>query len=335
MRPLPVHRCWLACPKGLLASLLLLGLWLPLSSLAADDNYPSATIKFIVPVEAGGGIDSVARAVAQHLGDRLKQNIVVNNRSGAGGMIGTALAASAPADGYNLLVTGGTHLSAAVLHPNPSYHPLKDFEPVARLAVSPYVLLVNKALNIHTVQELVTYSRANPGKLAYGSGASNLYIANNFFMHQAGVNWLFVPYKGSGPMVRALLANEIQVSFVSVGNVDAALKTGRVVALAVVHGDRLASLPQVPTLKEAGYPAMNITQWFGVFAPVGTPAPILDLLSRELLKMVDHGPFNDYLQANSMVRSPLDRKEFARILKKDHNELIELEKSGRIEKMNP
>jgi tripartite-type tricarboxylate transporter receptor subunit TctC len=260
----------------------LLALAAPVAVLAADD-YPNQPIKLMVPWPPGGGVDTTARMVAKPLAERLGQSIVVDNRGGAGGNIGTELAARARADGYNLLM-GSISPNAVNLHlyARLGFDPIKDFAPIVYVSSVPNILVVPASSPAKTVRDLVDMARANPGKLNYGSGGvgSSQHLAAVQFMSVAGIEIEHIPYKGTAPAEADLAAGQISLMLDTTTCLPF-IAAGRMRALAVASKKRNPALPDVPTFDEAGLPGIYASSWYGLMAPAGTPRPIIDKLNAE------------------------------------------------------
>jgi tripartite-type tricarboxylate transporter receptor subunit TctC len=224
----------------------------------------------------------VGRLLAKRLTASLGQQFVVDNRPGAGGGIGAALVAKAPADGYTLLLGGvSTHGINPTLYPNLAYDPIKDFAPISSLVTMPNVVVVNPAVPVRSLAELVDYARAHPGKLAFASSGNGttLHLAGELFMRAATVKMVHVPYKGGGPALVDLLGGQVQVMFDNIPVSLQMVRAGKLRALAVTGPGRSAAAPELPTVAESGYPGYAVISWQGLFAPAGTPAPIVARLS--------------------------------------------------------
>ena len=265
---------------------------LPQAVLAQAD-YPSKPIKIIVAFPPGGTSDVMGRMVADPLSKVLGQPVVVENVGGAGGVIGTERGARAPADGYTLIQTGvGQNAVAHGLDPNLKYDSVKDFIHISHVHSGPNVLVVNASQPYKTLADLVKAAKASPGKLDYGyTHAASGHMAMELFKQTAGIFMTGIPYRGGGPMMTALLGNEIPMMFI---NQDVALphiKAGKLRPLAVTTSTRSAALPEVPTLAETGLTGFNIGTWFGVLAPAATPQDIVDRLNTEMVKVIQSPEF--------------------------------------------
>jgi tripartite-type tricarboxylate transporter receptor subunit TctC len=248
-------------------------------------DYPRRPVRLIVPFPPGGGNDIVARAVARELGKSLGQQLVVDNRAGAGGAIGAELAARSPADGYTLFLGGvGSHVVNPSLHAKLSYDPIRDFAPVTLIASAPSVLVVNPSLPATSVAEFTALAKANPGKLNYASNGngSSAQLAAVLYESMAGVRMVHVPYKGVAPALVDLMSGEVQLMFGTLVAILPHIKAGRLRALAVTGRTRSALLPEVPTLAESGLPGYEAGSWYGILAPAGTPGAIVARLNAEI-----------------------------------------------------
>jgi tripartite-type tricarboxylate transporter receptor subunit TctC len=265
---------------------------------ALAQAYPSKPIRLMVPFPPGGSTDIVARIVAQKLSAQLGQAVVVENRGGAGGTIGTAVVAKAAPDGYSLLVgTTSTHVVAPSVYAKLEYDPVKDFAPVSLMAVTPYLLVVHPAVQAKTVKELVDLMRAQPGKLNYASAGigSTTHLAMEMLKFASGTFALHIPYNGNGPAGAAVVAGQVEILFGSLPSVLPQAKAGRVRALAVGTLKRSPSLPEVPTVAESGYPGFDASLWLAIMAPAGTPAPVIERLHKELVAAVGAPDTRDLL----------------------------------------
>ncbi|MEP6657532.1 MAG: tripartite tricarboxylate transporter substrate binding protein [Betaproteobacteria bacterium] len=250
-------------------------------------SYPVRPIRLVVPFPAGGATDILARAIGQRFSEVLGQPVIVDNRPGAGGNIGSELVAKATPDGYTLLMgTVGTHAINPSLYAKMPYDHVKDFAPVILVAGVPNVFVVHPSVPVRTVGEFIAYAKANPGKLNFASSGSgtSIHLAGELFKVMAGVQMTHVPYKGSSPAIQDLLGGQVQLMFDNLPSALPQIKAGKLRALAVTSANRTPTLPDVPTVAEAGLPGFEASSWFGVLAPAGTPPAIINRLNAEGVK---------------------------------------------------
>lgn len=268
----------------ILTALLVLGLSALASLALAQDAFPNKPVKIVVPYAAGGPADLLARQVGEKLGPRLGQAVVIENKPGAGGHTGAEQVAKGPADGYTLVLATIAHNGAVALYPKLRYDPLKELKPVILLAEAPSILIVKQELPVKSVQELLVLARSQPGKLSYGSAGngSAMHMAAELFRYMSKIDYVHVPYRGGAPAMADLLGGQIDMLFESLGTAHPQLKTGKVRALAVTGTTRNASLPDVPTVAEAGVPGYSSVPWYTLSVASGTPAAIVDKLNTEL-----------------------------------------------------
>jgi tripartite-type tricarboxylate transporter receptor subunit TctC len=253
---------------------------------ALAQNYPVKPIRLILPFPPGAPSDMVGRAVGQKLSEQLGENVVPDNRAGAGGNLGTAAVAKAPPDGYTLLIATPSIALSPSLYANLTYDAVKDLAPVARLATIENVLLVHPSVPAKTLKQFVALARAHPGKLNYGSGGPGTtnHLANELLKTLEKINIVHVPYKGATVATVALIGGEVDEVIVSVASVLPMIKAGKVRALAVLSERRVPTLPDVPTSNEAGFENFTMSIWYGMFAPAATPREIIARLNREVTK---------------------------------------------------
>ena len=254
------------------------------TGLAAAQNYPTRPVRLIIPFPPGGSNDVVGRLIAIKLGDRLGKQVVVDNRSGAGGVIGTEAVAKAPPDGYTLLVVSLAHAVNPWLY-KLNYDPIKDFAPVGLLAKGANVLVVSPSLPVHSVAELIALAKKQPGDLQYASAGigSFQHLGSELFKLMAGVEMLHVPFKGGGPAMIDVVGSHTKVMFSSMVQTVPQIHSGKLRALGTGGLQRSAVLPEVPTIAEAGVPGYEAVNWWGIAAPKGTPQAIIDKLNTEIL----------------------------------------------------
>ncbi|MCF1495753.1 tripartite tricarboxylate transporter substrate binding protein [Agrobacterium vitis] len=255
-------------------------------SRAVAQSYPTQNISLIVPFTPGGSTDILARLLGQKLEIALKFPVIIESRPGAGGTVGVASVARAPADGYTLVMGHiGTFGVAPALYPKLSYDPLTSFEPVSGIAQVHNMLVVHPDVPVKTLQELIQYAKQKPGELNYASGGngSAAHIAMVALADQAGIKLTHVPYKGTAPAVTDLLGGRVQLTFTGAPNLIQHVEAGKMRALAVSGANRLKAAPTVPTVAESGFPGFEASQWYGIMVPAGTPKEIVTLLNKEIV----------------------------------------------------
>ncbi|PZU36001.1 MAG: LacI family transcriptional regulator [Acidovorax sp.] len=260
---------------------------LPAAAMAQPDaQWPSKPIKWVVPFPPGGAMDVIARTLGEKAGRTLGQPFVIENRPGAGGNIGADAVAKSPADGYTIMITSIGMATNKALYPRLSYDPVKDFAPISLLAIVPNVLVVNTAKTTDkSVADVIAHAKRDPGKLTYASAGNgtSIHLAGEVFASMAGLNLLHVPYKGSGPAVTDMLGGQVDLMFDSITSARPHILSGKLRALGVTSAKRSATLPDVPTIAEAGVPGYEVSPWFAVFAPAGTPAAIVNKINAALI----------------------------------------------------
>jgi tripartite-type tricarboxylate transporter receptor subunit TctC len=306
-----------------LASVLLCNaLFMPLTAGAAD-VYPSKSIKVIVPFPPGGGADTLIRLMAPMIGEVWKQTLIIENRSGASGLIGADLVAQSPADGYTLLM-GST---AAVTEKN-----ISQFAPVALVSASPYVVTVSPALNVNSIKALITYAKANPGKVRFGSSGpgSASHLSGELFASMVGVNLLHVPYKGTGQALTDLLAGHIDLMFAPAQTVMPQIDSGKLIALAQTGPKRSEALPNMPTVSEAGLTGYNSVGWFGLFAPANTPKPIVQKINQTVMFVLGQEKIRKAMLDRGSDPASGSEEEFAAFLRLDQAMWAKLIKENKV-----
>ncbi len=256
-------------------------------ALSAQAAYPEKPVRLIVPLSAGGGMDTVTRAVASPLAEKLGQTVVVDNRAGGGGAIGAELTKEAPKDGHTLLMASATFVIHPLLYPA-RYVPTRDYTAITQVTRQPYVLMVHPGIPAKNVRELVAYTKANPNKINYASSGqgSLIHLSTELFKARTGADMNHIPYKGMGGAYVDMLSGRIQAAFPSIISVLPHLKTGKLRALAVSSAQRSSSLPDIPSLQETGIRDFDVSQWYGLFAPAGTPRPVIDRIHREVVDIL-------------------------------------------------
>ena len=280
--------------------------------------FPQKPVKLIVGFPPGGGVDIIARSISQALSDRLGQPVIVENRSGAGGNIAAEQVARAPADGYTLLVSAVSSLAiSASLYKAPRYDLLKDLTPVAVVASVPNVLVVHPSVKATNVKEFIAYVKANPGKVNFGSAGSGttVHFAGELFKSMANIDMVHVPYKGAAPAMADLLGGQVQVMFDFLSAAAPQIKSGKLRALGVTSTKRSPVLPNVPTIAEAGLPGYNVLGSFGVMAPAGTPADVVNRLNREIGAVANLPEVKARLIAHAATPEQQTPEEFEKVLK--------------------
>lgn len=286
----------------------------------AAETYPVKPVRVIVAFPPSGFVDLGARVMSGPLAAALGQQVVIDNRGGAGGVVGTELAARAVPDGYTLVVgSAGTHGVNQALYRKLPYNVLRDFQPVTRIADGPSILAVHPSFPAHTVKELISVARAKPGQVMYASAGSgtSTHLAAALFEYLAKVKFTHVPYKGGGPMIVDVVAGQVPVTFGTAASVSPHTKSGRLRGLAVTGSQRSATLPELPTIAESGVPGYEMLNWLGVFAPAGTPRPIVDKLNGELMRVMRLPEVRDRLNAQGAEPSPLATEPFTAFVKSE------------------
>jgi tripartite-type tricarboxylate transporter receptor subunit TctC len=287
---------------------------------AAPDPYPVKPVRVIVAFSPGGYVDLVARLVAGPLSTALGQQVVVENRAGAGGIVGTELAARAAPDGHTLTIGSvGTHAVNQSLYRKLPYNVLRDFQAVARLSDSPNILAVHPSLPVRSVKDLIALGRARPGQIMYASAGAgtSTHLAAVLFEHLARVRFVHVPYKGGGPAIIDVVAGQVPITFGTAASVSPHTKTGRLRGLAVTASQRSALLPELPTIAESGLAGYEMLNWLGLFAPAGTPRAVVDRLSTELIRIVRLPDMRERLNPQGAEPAPLGTEEFTVFVKSE------------------
>jgi tripartite-type tricarboxylate transporter receptor subunit TctC len=287
---------------------------------AAAETYPVKPVRVIAAFPPGGFVDFTTRILAGPLGTALGQQVIVDNRGGAGGIVGTELAARAAPDGYTLTVgSAGTHAVNQALYRKLPYNVLRDFQPVARLADAPSILAVHPSFPARSVKDLIAVARARPGQVMYASAGSgtSTHLAAALFEHLARIKLVHVPYKGGGPMIADVVAGQVPVTFGTAASVSPHTKSGRLRGLAVTGGKRSAVLPDLPTIAESGLSGYEMLNWLGLFAPAGTPRAVVEKLNGEAIRIMRTPEVRDRLNAQGAEPSPLAMEEFAKFVKSE------------------
>lgn len=285
---------------------------------ALAQSFPERPLRLIVTFPPGGSTDIVARLVGAKMSEGLGRSVVIDNKAGAAGAVGTAEAAKSAADGYTLLF----HIvTTAVINPltqkELSYDPVKDFQPVAMIAKIPNVMIVNKDIPARNLREFVAWVKANPGKLAYGSSGTGgvMHISGEVLKKMAGIDILHVPYKGSAPAIQDMIGGRVVMLFDNITGAMGPIRSGQVRALGVTTDERIAALPDLPTLAESGLPEFKNSSWFSIFTRAGVPPAVLSRLEQETLKAVLHPEVNAKLKELGAIPAPMNAAQLDRFWK--------------------
>lgn len=300
----------------LCALVVVCGMW----TVAAAADFPEREVRIIVPFPPGGGTDALTRVVARELARIWNRQVIVDNRAGAQGNVGTTVAAKAPPDGYTLVLA---HQGVMAINPHiytsAGFDPLKDFIPVTRATEQPFVLVVNPEVPVKSLQELTVLAKAQPGKLSFASSASGPQLAGEMYKQTAGVNLLHVPYKGAGPAVVDLLAGHVNMMFSNPTSVNQHVRSGKLRAIAVFAPRRNDALPDVPTAIESGFPQLaEMIEWYGYAVPAGTPAALVARLNADLTAALNAPEAQKSLRAQGFTPAPGTPEEFAAQIRRDH-----------------
>jgi tripartite-type tricarboxylate transporter receptor subunit TctC len=311
--------------------LLQTGLALALATAAAAQDYPTKPIRMIIPFPPGGSNDVVGRLIATHLGERLGKQVVVDNRAGAGGVIGTEIAANAPPDGYTLLIISIAHAVNPWLY-KLNYDPIKAFAPIGVLATGPNVLAINPGLPVNSVKELVAMAKQKPGELQYASAGigSFQHLGGELFKLEAGVDMLHVPFKGGGPAMIDVIGGHTKLLFSSLVQTTPHLKSGKLKAIATGGTKRSPVLPDIPTVAEAGVPTYEAVNWWGLVAPAGTPQAIIDKVHKELTAVQDAPEVKNQFASEGAEIVKMDPPEFGTFMEKEMKKWERVVKEGKI-----
>ncbi len=313
----------------LIALLAIGGAW-PGDSAAQD--YPSKPLRLIVPFQPGGGNDILARTIGQRLAERVGQQIIVDNRGGAGGLIGAELAAKAVPDGYTLFLASVGNLAfTPALHAKLPYDPIKDFAPVTRLATSPFILAVNPSLPAKSVQELIALAKAMPGTLNFASAGpgSSLHLTGEIFKLATGTNLVHVAYKGSAAALTDLVSGQVQIMFGTMPATLPQVKSGKLRALGVSGAKRSPAVPDVPAIAET-VPGFEVLNWYGIAAPGKTPATIIQKLNRDLLATLNAAEMVDALKGQGLEAAGGTPEQFGAFIKSETAKYAKVVKAANI-----
>jgi len=289
-------------------------------------DYPSKPVRWIVTVPPGGGVDFMARLYGQKVSEVLKQSVVVDNRPGATGTIGMELVARATPDGYTVVVISVADLIIASISRSRSVDPMKDFVPVTLLATTPLVLVIHPSLNASTLQEFIAMAQNQPGKINYASGGTGgiQHLATELFKHEAKVDLVHVPYKGTGPGLIDLLAGHVQVTLTSTAAAIPHVKAGRLRGLAIMGKARSPLAPDLPTFAEAGLPRVDMAVWYGVLAPARTPPAIVDKLAQTITTVARMPDVREKISASGAEPAQSTPADFGVFLGNEREKLIKI-----------
>ncbi|MEA2907052.1 MAG: hypothetical protein QOI12_4439 [Alphaproteobacteria bacterium] len=300
----------------------LMGLALMLVVPAASPSaqtYPSKPVRVIVPFGAGGPADVYARVIAQHLTEQLKQSFVVENRPGAGAIIGTDAVAKSPPDGYTLLLMSNTHTTNESLIPNKPFQLMRDFVPITPINSSDLLMVAHPATGAKNLKDFIALAKAKPGVLNYASSGPGTpyHMAGELFKAMSGTDIVHVPHKSSGDMRSSVMGGHVQMMFDAITVMAQGVQSGQLVALGTTGEKRSAVMPEVPTVAEAGVPNYAATIWVGLMAPVGTPKPVIDTLNAEVIKIMNRSDVKEAWARQGAVPMPMSAAEFDKYLRAD------------------
>ncbi|NDY82060.1 tripartite tricarboxylate transporter substrate binding protein [Orrella sp. NBD-18] len=311
---------------------LLSGLALAAAAIApvVAQTYPNKPIKLILPFPPGGATDVMSRILAEKLTPRLGQTVIVENKPGAGTMLASEFVAKAPADGYTLLMAASSLVIAPSLYSKVNYDPIKDFTPVTQVAAVIHLVVVNPNLPVKSIQDLIAYLKANPGKVSYGSTGSgtSTHLEAELFKKMAGVDITHIPYKGSTPALADLVGGQTSMMFDPIASSKPYLESGRLRAIAVTTAQRSVSAPELPTVAESGLPGYEAMPWLGIVAPAGTPKPVVDLLYKEVGEVLKLQDVKDRFKSLGLDIIGNTPAQFATFIEKDQKKWAQVIKDS-------
>jgi len=288
------------------------------AGMANSQNFPNKPLRFVTGNAPGGGTDTITRMITPKLSERLGQTIIVDNKPGANGIIASEYVAKSEPDGYTLLVgTDGQMVLNVGLFKTLPYNPVADFAPISKLTSTPVMIVAHPSVPARSIKELIELAKAKPGKLFYASGAPVFQVATEMFKARTGINIVHVPFKGTAPAIRATLAGDVAIATVSVGPVLPQLRAGKLRGLAVTTSERVALLPDTPTLAESGLPGFVVAPWTGLFAPAATPRSVVEKLSSEVNAALQHDEVKKLLGSRGFKPGGTTPDEMAALLKSD------------------
>ena len=327
MKAISAYRQPAGC-AALLAGLFGALIWMD----AGAQAYPSRPVRLIVPQSAGGSTDVVARVIAQRMTEMLRQNVIVDNRPGAGSLNGTELVAKAAPDGHTVLVVAASFTINPAIRKNLPFDPIRDFTPVSQLVTLSHILVVYPSVPATSVKELIALAKSKPGVLNYGiSGiATSTHMAGELFMHLTGTQMVSIPYKGGAPGMTALLGGQVQLYFATISTAIPHIRSGKLRALGVTTAKRSVAAPEFPTIAEAGVPGYEHSSWVGMLAPAKLPQPVLSKISGESVKAVQSEDVKTLLLRDGLETVGSSPKEFDRIINSEVAKWIKVAKAANI-----
>jgi tripartite-type tricarboxylate transporter receptor subunit TctC len=303
----------------LTAALLLPSAYARAQAQGAAATYPTKPVRMIVPFAPGGGTDIIGRLVAQELSTAWGQTVLVDNRGGGGGTIGTQLAAKATPDGYTMVLCSLGLTYAPALYPDLPYDPRRDLAPITRVASQPFVYVVTPALNVSSMQQLIALAKSKPGEIRYGSGGAggSSHLGTELLRTMTGIQLVHVPYKGTGPALTAMLAGEIHFQLIGISSVVPHIKAGRMRALAVSGSARSSAAPDVPTVAESGVPGYDFDVWYGMLFPAGTPQPLVERVNRDIQRALQSASLQQRFAGLGVQASGNTSDEFRKLIRSE------------------
>jgi tripartite-type tricarboxylate transporter receptor subunit TctC len=281
-------------------------------------SFPHKPIRLIVPLSAGGTGDTLARTVGEAMSRELGQPVVIENKPGAGGLVGTEMAAAAPADGYTLLVVSPAHVINPLLHADKkTYDPLKGFEPITVMANTHQMIVAHPSVPVKNVRELIALAKARPGEVSYASSGNFLYLSGALFTSMAKISMLHVPFKGGAQAMPSVMAGEVATSFATIVSSLPLVKEGRLRGIAVTSAKRFPSALEYPTVAESGLPGYEAVAWYGLFAPAGTPRDIVQKINADVVAIVQAPDVRELFLAQGAEAYALTPEAFARLVQED------------------
>ena len=300
-------------------------------SIAFAQAFPAKSVKLVVPFPPGGSLDNIGRLLALKLTEAWGQTVLVENRPGAGGNVGADAVAKSPADGYTVVMGAlSTHAVNPNLYAKMPYDAVKDFAPISLVAITPNVLIVNTGSPIKSLNDLIAQAKGNPGKLNFGSGSNGSagHLAGELFKVETGTDVAHIPFKGGAPALQALLAGDTQFMFDNLANAMAQVKGGKARAIAVTTAQRSTLAPELPTMAEAGMPGFDISTWFGILAPAGTPPAVVAKWNADLVKVLNAPDVREKMLAQGAEPAPTTPDEFAAFIAKEREKYARIVKAS-------